>query len=355
MTRVVLYAEVPSFYATVEIAQDPALVGRPVIVGGDPRKRGLVQAASREALESGVAPDMPMLEALRLCPRARAVRTDMALYRDVSRRLIACLRQVVGRLEPFGLGAAYADASAAGEAPESLAARIRARVAEDLSLPLRIGIAGGKLVARLAAEEAGEAGVRRVPAGEEAAFLRPLPVGRLEGVGRKTAAALAELGAQTIGDVVVLGRERLEEAFGTHGLRIFALACAEDHAPVRALRHPQSVSREATLAGEGLDRAVLADRLLDLSRHLEAELARQALSARRVVLKLRYADQGLHTRSEVVARPVQGAAEIQRAALRLLDRTQAGSRPLRGLGIQLGKLAPAAETDRQLDLFPPDA
>jgi nucleotidyltransferase/DNA polymerase involved in DNA repair len=354
VTRSVLYAEVPSFYATVEISQDPALAGRPVIVGGDPRKRGLVQAASREALEAGVVPEMPMLEALRLCPRARAVRTDMGLYRQVSRRLLACLRQVAGRVEPFGLGAAYLEAGAGGDAPEALAERLAARVRAELSLPLRIGIAGGKLVARLAAEEAGE-GVRRVPPGEEAAFLRPLPVTRLEGVGRKTAAALAELGVQTVGDVVELGRERLEEAFGTHGLRIFALACAEDHAPLRAARHPQSMSRESTLAGEGRDRAVLADQLLDLARHLEAELARQALSAGRVALKLRYADHGVHTRSEVVNRPLRGAAEIQRSVLRLLDRTDAGSRPLRGLCIQLGKLAPAAEADRQLDLFPPDA
>jgi len=350
--RTVLFAEVPCFYATVEISQDPSLAGRPVIVGGDPRKRGLVQAASPEALARGVEPDTPMLEALRLCPDARALRTNMALYRGISRQLFACLRRVFPRLESFGLGGAYFDLGPSPSPPERIAAALADAVRAELSLPLRIGIASGKFLARLAAEESGAAQLRRIPAGAELDFLRPLPVGRLEGVGRKTEAGLAELGAATIGDVLALGRERLEEAFGAHGLRIFALASAEDAVPVRAERHPQSLSREVTLCGEALDRGVLTEHLLDLARELEAELARQGLSAARVGLKARYADGETHTRSQTLDTPLAGAAEIQALAVRLLDRTQAGSRPLRGLGVQLGKLAPAAEGERQLPLFP---
>lgn len=353
MSRAVLYVEVPCFYAMVELANDPELADRPVIVGGDPRKRGLVQAASPEALEVGVAPDMPMVEALQLCPRARARRTDMVLYRDVSRRLFACLRRGFARLEPFGLAAAFFELGAAGEAPEAIAARLCAQVADELALPLRAGIANGKFAARLAAQESGPAGVRQIAAGGEAAFLRPLPVARLEGVGRKTAARLATLGAHTIGDVVNLGRERLEDEFGAHGVRIFALANAADDAPVRAARHSQSLSREVTVRGEALDREVLEEYLQDLARHLEAELLQQGLCAARVALKVRYADQGTHTPSQALGAPATAAAELQEAALRLLERTQAGSRPVRVLGIQLSKLAPAAETHRQLDLFSP--
>jgi len=127
------------------------------------------------------------------------------------------------RLEPFGLGAAFLE-GAPGSDPEALAARLRQRVGEETGLPLRVGIATGKFLARLAAEEAGAGGVRQVAPGTEAEFLAPLAMTRLEGVGRKTAAILAELGARTIGDVARLGRDRLEEAFGTHGLRIFSLA-----------------------------------------------------------------------------------------------------------------------------------
>ncbi len=173
MTRTVLFAEVPSFYATVEIAQDPGLAGRPVIVGGDPRKRGLVQAASAEALAAGVVPEMPTLEALALCPTARLVRTDMALYREVSRRLMACLRRGFPHLEIFGLGGAYFDVTGSPEPPERIAEALRERVRAELSLPLRVGIASGKLLARLAAEEAGADGVARVEPGASPRRSRP--------------------------------------------------------------------------------------------------------------------------------------------------------------------------------------
>ncbi len=351
MSRRVIFAEVPCFYAMAEIAQDPALSGRPVIVGGDPRKRGLVQSASPEALAAGVETEMPVIEALRLCPTARTVRTNVRLYREISRRLLACMRLEAGRLEPFGLGAAFFETPPATD-PVELAGRLRARVWEELRLPLRVGIATGKFVARLAAEDSGGAGVRSIPAGGELEFLAPMPASRLEGVGRKTAATLAELGARTIGDVAALGRDRLEEVFGTHGLRIHALASALDDAPVRAARHPQSLTREVTVRSEARDRGILIEHVNDLVRDLAEELRRQALTAGQVALKLRYADQVMSTRSAALRAPTAQASELGEVVSRLLDRTQAGSRPVRTIGVQLSRLAPAAEADRQLDLFP---
>lgn len=357
MARCVLFAEVPGFYAMVERADDPALARRPVIVGGHPRKRGLVQSATPDALAAGVAVDMPVEDALRLCPAARALRTNMRRYRDVSRHLFACLRRRVARLEPFGLGGAYFDLSALREAPEEIAAALRDAVRGELLLPLRAGIARGKFLARLAAQLAGEDGIRRVAARDERAFLDPLPVTQLEGVGQKTAGVLAELGAHTIGEVAGLGRERLQAAFGTHGLRIHALASLADDAPVRAAPHPQSVSREATLqgasGGAALDLAQLAEQLQELTRELEAELQLHGLTARRVTLKVRYADQSKTTRTRTLPAPAAGAADLNAAASDLLARTQAGSRPLRGIGLQLAQLAPAREANRQLELFSP--
>lgn len=352
MERTVLFAEVPDFYATVEVAQDPGLAGRPVIVGGDPRKRGVVQAASAEARSAGVEPEMSTLAALALCPGARLVRTDMALYRKISRRLVVCLRRGFPRLETFGLAGAFFDVSRSPDRPEAVAEGLRECVRAELSLPLRIGVASGKFLARLAAEEAGPDGMARIPAGGERAFLAPLPVTRLEGVGRKTAARLAELGAGTIGGVAGLGREELVAHFGPHGLRIHQLACAVDGAPVRATAHAKSLSRELTIRAEPLDRAALEESLQDLLRQLEVELARQGLVAGRVTLKVRYADSATHTRSQVLGAPSAAAADLQAVALRLLDRSQAGSRPVRGLGVQLAKLALAVELERQLPLFP---
>lgn len=353
MSRTVVFAEVPCFYASVERADDPSLADRPVIVGGNPRKRGVVQAATEDALAAGVAPDMPMLEALQLCPRARSLPTDMARYREVSRRLLALMRRGFPRLEAFGLGAAWFDLTGSHTSPEELAAALRRAVLEELGLPLRVGIASSKFLARVAAEESGEAGVRRIAVGDEAAFRDPLPAERLEGVGRKTAATLAELGARTIGEVKALGRERLEEVFGTHGLRIWSFASGEDDGPVRSAAHPQSLSREASVSGETQDLSELGEHLQRLSLDLEAELGLQGLAAARVTLKIRYGDQTRTTRSQKLGAPVRGAAQIREVASRLLTRTQAGSRPVRSLGIQLGALAPQAESEPQLDLFDP--
>jgi len=351
--RCVLFAEVPGFYAAVARADDPSLAARPVVVGGDPRKRGRVQAATADALAQGVTLEMTVIEALRQCPGARAVRTDMPRYREVSRRLFAVLREIEPQLEVFGLAACYADVSARADVLAH-AHRLLEAVRASLDLPLRVGIGAGKFLARIASEEVrGERGVVRVPPGDEAAFLAPLPASRLDGVGRKTAAALAEMGGHTIGDVVRLGRERLQTEFGPHGLRIHACATSSDAEPVRGAAHPKSLSRESTLRVEPIDVAVFGEQLASLAQQLEEELARLGLAACRIAVKIRYADQGTTTRSATLPRPTAAASELWEAARRLLGRTQAGARPARGLGIQLSRLAPAGESDGQLDLFPP--
>lgn len=351
MPRTVLFAEIAGFYAAIERAEDPSLSARPVIVGGDPRKRGRVQAATADALATGVRPEMPMLEALQRCPEARAIRTNMPRYREVGRELLASLRGIYPHLEKFGLGGAYADLGNVKRSPEEIAAEMRNAVEKALGLPLRVGLAGSKFLARLAAEEVGETGVQRIPAGEEGAFLAPLSVARLDGVGEKTASRLAELGAHSIADVVTLGRDRLQEVFGAHGLRIHSLAAGEDAEPVRATRHAQSVSREATLATGATDVASLSEQLASLAQQLEEELARQRLAAGRVALKVRYTDQSTVTRSETMGSPSTQAGRFHEVAVRLLSRTQAEALPVRGVGLQLTGLSPASDGDRQLDLF----
>ncbi|MBW2494569.1 MAG: DNA polymerase IV [Deltaproteobacteria bacterium] len=350
MSRVILFAEVPHFYAAVERADEPSLADRPIIVGGDPRKRGLVQGASAEALAAGVMLDQPVHEALKLCPEARAVRTNMKRYREVSGRLFVCLRRGFDRLEPFGLGAAYLDVTSSPDPPEEIASRLRRFVAEELGLELRAGIAAGKFHARLAAEEAGASGCYRVDPERQTAFLSPLPVTRLEGVGAKTAAALAELGAQRIGQLLEIGPERLQQALGTHGLRIHAYAAGRDDRPVRAARHPQSLSRETTLE-ESRDFAVLTATIEELARRLEGDLRAQGLTAGRLALKIRFSDRSTNSRSQTLATPISFSAEIQELVVGLLAHVDTGSRPVRGVGIQLGRLQRSEESDRQLDLF----
>ena len=355
MARSVLFVEVPSFYALVEQNLDPELRGRPVIVGGDPRKRGLVQAATPDALELGVIPEMPVVEAMVLCPRARLVRTEMPRYRDVSRRFFACLRRVLARPEPLGLAAAYFDLTSEPDPPRKLVERARELVESELSLPLRAGLASGKFLARLVVNQPEAKSLAVVEPGMEATFLGELEVTVLEGVGPRTEETLAELGAETVRDVAGLGRDRLEEALGVHGVRIHALATGVDDSLVKGVAHPKSVSREATLrtgADDGADRIVLSEQIHDLARQLEAELRVQGLAANKITLKLRFADQTLTTRSATLDSPVSLADDLQRAASRLLERTPVGSTRVRGLGIQLAKLSLEDQTSHQLDLFP---
>jgi DNA polymerase-4 len=347
----VLYAEVPRFYAEVERARDLALADRPVVVGGDPRKRGLVQAATADALAAGVEPGMEVLVALQRCPQARSLRTNMRRYREASSQLRASLRRVLPRLEPDGLGAAFLDPGRAAQAPRALALALREAVEKELGLPLRVGIAPVKFLARLAAEEAGPEGVREVSPEAVAAFLHPLPVTRLPGVGPRTAAVLAGLGARCVGDLLGLGRPALEKALGNHGLAILEAARGSGESRVRAASHPRSLSLETTLAAPERDLGVLGERVVELAQRLADALRLDALAARRVTLKIRYQDHETCTRSQTLARAVARAPEVEAAARELLGRTQAGSRPVRLLGLGLAGLARVERDEAQLALF----
>jgi len=345
-----VYADVPGFYAEVERAANPALAQRPVLVGGDPRKRGLVQAATADALAAGVALDMPIVDALERCPQARALRTDMPRYREADKRLRAVLARFAARIEAAGLGAAWLEPEADAGSLAALADGLRSAVARELRLPLRLGAAPVKFLARLAAEEAGLERFLAIDAGEVGAFLRPLPVSRLPGVGARTEARLAELGVRTVGELVAAGRDRVERALGNHGLAILAAASGQGDDRLRA-SGAQSLSQETTLAEDTVDRAQLVEPLRALAEGLERGLALEGLAARRLALKLRYADGERITRTVSLERGVRGAAEILEVALALLGRTQAGTRPVRLVGLGASSLQRPRRDERQLDLF----
>jgi DNA polymerase-4 len=349
-----LYATVPGFYAEVERVAHPALADRPVIVGGDPRKRGLVQSATPDALEAGVAVGMPMREALQRCPQGRALRTDMRRYRDEASRLRVCFRRLTDRVEPAGLDAAFLEPRRPEESAAELAENLRESIRQELQLPLRVGIAPVKFLAKLAAEQAGNKGIFQVNPGEVTSFLAPLPVSRLPGVGAKTEAKLRELSVLTVGEVAALGRRVLEEHLGNHGLAILGYAQGRDEARLRAAPHPRSLSQESTLASDELDLPVIQERIEELARRLEASLVLERLAAKRVTLKLRYADQERTTRSCTLVRPVAASRDLAALATDLLGRTQAGIRPVRLVGLAVASLTRRRRDDRQLDLFSSD-
>ncbi|MEE2672394.1 MAG: DNA polymerase IV [Myxococcota bacterium] len=346
----ILFAEVPNFYAEIECLRDPLLQGFPVVVGGDPRKRGLVQSASRDACATGVEPGMTMQEALVRCPEARTVKTDIKHYREVSGKLRGCLRAAAEAVEPISLEAAFVDAAPTQEAPESVAERLIARVQDSLDLALRVGIASTRFLARLAAEEAAPGRSFRIEAGHEAEFLAPLPLGRLPGVGPRTLETMRALGALSIGDLLRVDPSLLERELGNHGLRILELASGRGDSTVRGHRHPQSVSREQTFGNPELDQSEMENCLQHLCGLLGESLHEQGLAGRRVTLKVRFDDQQTTTRSRTLPTPVATSADIYPVTVMLLARTQAGARGVRLLGVSVAGLGSRPD-DRQLGLF----
>jgi DNA polymerase-4 len=347
----ILYLEVPDFYAEVERRDHPEIALRPVVVGGDPDKRGKVQSASHEARAAGVLPGTPMAEVLGRCPEAMLFRTNMGRYREASGALAVCLRRVVGDLERSGFSAVYVDAYRPGRTPEGLAERIAETVAREVRLPLRMGIGPTKLVARLAAEEAGGEAVRRVRGDEVEAFLAPLALARLPGVGPNTEARLRALGAERIGDLRGLPEAKLEEALGNHGRAILELASGDDQAPVRVARHPGSISRAHTLESPEPTPEELESCLRRLSISLESALAKQGLGARRVALKLRFGDQSTLTRSSTLGDAIRGAVDVLAAAETLLARMPGDAPPARVVSLTLAGLSAVGHEERQLELF----
>jgi DNA polymerase-4 len=352
VTRTLLYVEVCDFYAAVERAADPALAQRPVIVGGDPRKRGLVQSATEDARAAGVVVGMQVVDALERCPRARALRTRMPFYREAALKLRACLRRVVESLEPDGFEAAFLDATDRKEAPEVLAALLRERAALEVGLPLCVGVAPMRNLARLAAREVGASGIRVVHPGEEAEFLTPLALGRLPFLGPNAELRLAQAGARSVGEALALPPARLEEILGNRARELLDLVGGQGDARVKAEKQPRSLGQETTLEVPERSADALREELGRISASLENMLRLQGLSARRITLKLRYDDLQTVTRSRTLVRALSQAVEIEAAARDLLARTDAGARPVRLLGVILGRLGRSRRDGRQLDLFP---
>ena len=347
-----LYAAVPGFYAEIERSRDPRLTERPVIVGGNPRKRGVVQASTADALTQGVREGMLTLEAVERCPRARVLRTDMPYYRQVAKRLRGCLAGISEPLEPEGLGAAYLDISRGGTGTRELASSVLSRVRETLGLPVVVGVAPLRFAAKLAAEEAGAEGLRVVTSGELASFLAPLPTARLPGVGPHTAARLAAVDVHRVADVVALGRPGMEQLLGVHGFAIWAAAAGQIDDGVRPGRYPKSVSRETSFPPRGGEIPTPGAVLANLATGLARDLVLEDMRAYRLALRLRFADGEQMTRTRSSDQPLATPRDVLVAGEALLRRAGVGQRALRRMGLIATRLERKDRGAEQLSLFP---
>jgi DNA polymerase-4 len=350
-----------AFYASVEVLADPTLAGRPVVVGGT-GGRGVVASASYEARAYGVHSAMPSVRARRLCPHAVFVPGRYHLYGEYSRRLHAIFRSVTPLVEGIALDEAFLDVAGAGRLlgePPAIAARLRRRIHAELGLSASVGVATTKFVAKLASEAAKPRasrtgpvpgpGIRVVEAGTELAFLHPLPVSALWGVGPATRTRLDRFGIDTIGDLAALPRETLVGALGASlGAHLHELAWGRDPRPVEPDRPTKSIGHEETYPRDHHDRAPLRREAVRLADGVAARLHAAGLAGRTVTLKVRFADFHTITRSRTLRDPVATGPEIARVAQALVDEVDP-SLGVRLLGVSATNLVPRPGTQLTLD------
>ena len=350
-----------AFYASVEVRRDPSLAGRPLIVGGS-GARGVVASCSYEARAYGIHSAMPSWRARRLCPEAVFLAGHYDLYQECSRQLHEVLHRFSPQVEAISLDEAFLDVSGArrllGTGVE-IAWSIRHRILDELALACSVGVATSKLVAKLASKAAKPTasltgtvagpGVTVVEPGAELAFLHPLPVGALWGVGPATRRRLDRFGVATVGDLAAVPVESLVAALGPAiGRHLHALAWARDTRGVEAEREAKSVGHEETYRRDHHDHESLHREVVRLADAVASRLREAGRAGNTVVLKVRFGDFRTITRSRTVAVPVDAGPALAKVALALLDGVDP-SPGVRLLGVSVSNLVGRAAVQLTLD------
>jgi DNA polymerase-4 len=336
VARTILHVDLDAFYAAVEQRDDPALRGKPVLVGGSAR-RGVVASCSYEARRYGIQSAMPMAEALRRCPKAIVVRHRMDHYADASRAFFAILGDFSPEVEGLSLDEAFLDVTGSERLLGDGAAigrAIKQRVRAELALVASVGVAPIKLAAKIASDIDKPDGLRVVGAGELLAFLHPLPVTRLWGVGETTREALAAMGLATIGDVARYPEAALSGRLGGNlGAHLAALARGEDPRAVEPESDPVSIGHQETFDDDLDDKGELAVILLHQADRVAARLRASELRARTVVLTVKYDDFRQITRRTTLEQPTSDGGTLARTAIELLGKVVV--EPRRGARVRL--------------------
>jgi DNA polymerase-4 len=330
-----------AFYASVEQRDKPELKGLPVAVGGSPEQRGVVAAASYEARVFGVRSAMPMARAVRLCPSLVIVRPDFARYRAASQAVFAIFRRVTPLVEPLSLDEAYLDVTdnVWGETlGQTVARRIKHEIKAATGLTASAGVAPNKFLAKIASGWKKPDGLTVIAPARVEQFLHRLPVDALWGVGPVTAKRLRDRGIERLVDVRTASASVLQEAIGSHAEWLRRLAEGIDDRPVEPNQSAKSAGTENTFAQDLTDLVEIRKEIDEMARDGAAWLDRKLLVCRSVTIKVRYSDFTTITRSHSSERPTRDADEIAARAVSLLDRTEAGQRPVRLLGVSVHNL-----------------
>ncbi|MBT8461425.1 MAG: DNA polymerase IV [Gemmatimonadetes bacterium] len=357
--RAILHVDMDAFYAAVEERENPALLGKPVVVGSEPKEgrgRGVVATANYAARRYGIGSAMPISEAWRRCPKAVYLRPRMRLYSEISRRVRQIFERFTDLIEPISIDEAFLDVTASrrlyGDGP-TIAARIKSAIREEERLTASIGCAGSKFIAKIASDLDKPDGLVVVEEGQETQFLAPLPIGRLWGAGPKALERFRRLGCATIGEVATLDRDVLLRAFGdSMGDRFSRLSRGVDDRPVVSAHVRKSLGKETTFGEDVADRKVVERALLHLTEQVATSLRRKHLAGATVTVKLRWEGFETVTRRRTLREPVNTVEKIWPVAQELF---RAADRPrlrVRLVGVTLSSLDRVASG--QADLFVSD-
>jgi DNA polymerase-4 len=344
--RKIIHLDMDAFYASVEQRDDPSLKGKPVAVGGSPQGRGVVAACSYEARRFGIRSAMPMARAVRACPELVIVRPDFAKYREVSRQVMAILRSVTPLVEPLSLDEAYLDVtenSLNQPLAMEVAKHLKSRIFVETALTASAGVAPNKFLAKIASGWKKPNGLTVIAPERVEAFLQKLPVEALWGVGPVTARKLRAIGVEKLVDVRSADEARLRKAVGSLAQWLQRLSRGDDPRRVTPDRPWKSISCEDTYPEDLVELKEMRAEIDRLARRVAAQVAKKGLAARTVTIKVRYADFTTVTRSHTEEPATQEAARIAERALMLLERTDAGKRPVRLLGVGVHGLGAARD------------
>ncbi len=353
--RYVVHVDMDAFFAAVEQLDHPQYRGKPVVVGADPqggRGRGVVATASYEARQFGIHSAMPISKAYRLCPQAIFVRGRHERYREVSQNVMKILRQFTRVIQQISIDEAFLDVTDTVRDyshPLELGKAIKHAIRQGVGLTASLGIAANKFVAKIASDLEKPDGLTFCPPGQEKAFLAPLPIRRLWGVGEKTAQKLHRLGFQTIADIAETQPKQLVEMLGSWGLHLWKLANGIDNRPVgeRGLR--KSISEETTFHQDVEDAEVVEVTLFRIADRLSRNMRRKGLKGRTITLKIRFEDFETHTRSQTLSDYVNDAESLRTIAVQLFRRERRRQKKVRLVGIGVSNLNTLG--GEQLNLF----
>ena len=340
------------FYAQVHMRDDPTLRGKPVVIGGSPQGRGVVAAASYEVRRFGVRSAMPAARAVKLCPHAIFLKPDVPRYRAESGEIFAILRDFTPIVQPASLDEAYLDVTDYLDpwgSATAIAVEIRRRVLEERNLTISVGVGPNRLIAKIASDQDKPNGLTVVKPQQVQAFLDPLSVRRLHGVGPATEKALNKLGLTTIAELRAVELDVLTQRFGSFGRGLWNASRGIDERPVRTHRERKSLGHERTYARNIETLEEMDAQLEDLAERVAAGLLKREFAARTITVKARYPDFTTPSRSRTFEHPVTSARQIAGVAKELLRQTEAGEKPVRLLGVTASNLSKGEP--EQLQLF----